>query len=72
MVNIVAAKNSAELADMVDTAALDEGVTLRVNLTWGEDADRIEADYPIFADFLRAAEAKLFILVDEELPHHAA
>lgn len=49
-----------DLDVLVDAAADCAGVELREDLSWGEDAQRIEDENPDFAEFLRRAEARWF------------
>jgi len=53
-------RTTNDLDTVVDAAADCAGVELREDLSWGEDAQRIEDENPDFAEFLRRAEARWY------------
>jgi len=50
------------LYNIVNDYVESRGVKLNPNKSWGEDADRLENDYPDIADFLRVAEKRWYEL----------
>jgi len=50
------------LYNIVNDYVESRGVKLNSNNSWGEDADRLENDYPDMADFLRMAEKRWYEL----------